>query len=75
MPGLFKAKIKTKKVREPHAQKIIDAIRRLIVTILVISFALIFLYSALNFWDVVTDLNTFITDLGHKLGFGMIFLL
>lgn len=74
MPGFFRAKIKKKKVREPHAQKIIDALRKMIITVLVVSFALFSLYAALNFWTVVTDLNEFIVELGRNLGFGMIFL-
>lgn len=75
MSELFRRKIKEKKVREPSSQMLVDAIRKVIVTIFIFAFAFFFFYTALNFWDVVISINEFIQEIATSLGFGLIFLI
>jgi hypothetical protein len=70
MSDLFKVKPKKKKVREPGEQMLIDTMRKIMFTILVLAFAFFFFYAALNFWDVVIGLNDIMNAISHSLGFG-----
>lgn len=71
MSELFSVKPKKKKkVREPAEQVLIDMMRKVLFSFLVLAFAFFFLYAALNFWDVVIGINDIMNAITHTLGFG-----
>jgi hypothetical protein len=71
MSELFSVKPKKKKkVREPAEQILIDTMRKVLFAILIFTFAFLFFYAALNFWDVVIGLNDFMNAISTILGFG-----
>lgn len=54
--------------RDPAAEALMDAIRKLVFGVLILFFGYIFYYATTNFWDVVINLNDALEAIAHQLG-------
>lgn len=65
---IFRPRKKRRQERDPFAESLLDAMRKLIFGILVLLFGYLFFYAATNFWDVVFNLNDTLESIANKLG-------
>lgn len=65
---IFRPRKKRRQKREPAAESLIDAMRKLMFGIIVLLVGFLFYYAATNFWDVVFNLNDVLESIAHKLG-------
>jgi hypothetical protein len=54
--------------RDPSAEMLIDAMRKIIFGIFIMLFGYLFFFATTNFWDVVINLNDFLDAIATKLG-------
>lgn len=65
---LFRPKKNKSKERDPVAESLIDAMRKIIFGLLILVMGYFFYYAATNFWDVVFNLNDLMESIANKLG-------
>ncbi len=69
---LLRPKPRNPVIREPHKAFIIRFIQRLLVGLITLAFGGLCFYAAMNFFEIVTAVSTFIDKVAYKLGLHMI---
>lgn len=73
--NLFRPKQKNKIIEEPRRAFILSFMRQLLVGLIAAGFGFASFYAAMNFFEIVTAVSTFIDTMAYKLGLQLIFLL